>query len=92
MASHDLKRRTVLRAALAAGCVLCLPEVGRAQSGKVSKAQAKYQDKPKGSQNCVCQMPALRRRRQHLQGGGRQGQPPGLVPTLGCKTRLALAT
>jgi len=53
MASHDLKRRTVLRAALAAGCVLCLPEVGRAQSGKVSKAQAKYQDKPKGSQNCA---------------------------------------
>jgi hypothetical protein len=48
-----LKRRTVLRAALAAGCVLCLPEVGRAQSGKASKAQAKYQDKPKGAQNCA---------------------------------------
>lgn len=53
MASHDLKRRTVLRAALAAGCLLCLPQAGRAQSGKVSKAQAKYQDTPKGNQNCA---------------------------------------
>ncbi len=33
MASHDLKRRTVLRAAVAAGCLLCLPQAGRAQSG-----------------------------------------------------------
>ena len=54
METHDLKRRTVLRAALAAGCALCLPEAGRAaQSGKVSKAQAKYQDKPKGDQSCA---------------------------------------
>lgn len=53
MASHDLKRRTVLRAAVAAGCLLCLPQAGRAQSGKVSKAQAKYQDTPKGNQNCA---------------------------------------
>ena len=54
MATHDLKRRTLLRAALAAGCALCLPEAARgAQNGKVSKAQAKYQDKPKGNQSCA---------------------------------------
>ncbi|HEX7970978.1 MAG TPA: high-potential iron-sulfur protein [Thiobacillus sp.] len=53
MAIHDLKRRTLLRAAVVAGCVLCLPEAGRAQSGKVSKAQAKYQDNPKGNQSCA---------------------------------------
>lgn len=53
MASHDLKRRTVLRAAVAAGCLLCLPQAGRAQSGKVSKAQSKYQGTPKGNQNCA---------------------------------------
>jgi hypothetical protein len=53
MATHDPKRRTVLRGALAAGCVLCLPQASHAQSGKVSKAQAKYQDKPKGDQNCA---------------------------------------
>lgn len=52
MATHDLKRRTLLRAALTAGCMLCLPVVGRAQSAKVGKAQAKYQDGPKGNQNC----------------------------------------
>ena len=53
MATHDPKRRAVLRAALTAGCMLCLPAVGRARSGKVSKAQAKYQDTPKGKQNCA---------------------------------------
>ncbi|MDA8257107.1 MAG: high-potential iron-sulfur protein [Betaproteobacteria bacterium] len=53
MATHDPKRRAVLRAALTAGCMLCLPAVGRARSGKVSKAQAKYQDTPKGNQNCA---------------------------------------
>jgi hypothetical protein len=53
MATHDLKRRAVLRTALAAGCMLCLPELGRAQSGKVSKVQAKYQDTPKGNQSCA---------------------------------------
>lgn len=52
MATHDLKRRTALRAALTAACMLCLPAVGRAQSGKVSKAQARYQDGPKGNQTC----------------------------------------
>jgi hypothetical protein len=56
MANHDLNRRAVLRAALAAGCALCLPLAGHAQSGRVSKAQARYQDKPKGDQNCAkCQ-------------------------------------
>lgn len=56
-ASHDPKRRSLLRAALATGCVLCLPLAGRAaQSGKVAKAQVKYQDQPKGSQSCAkCQ-------------------------------------
>ena len=53
METHDLKRRAVLRAALAAGCMLCLPEVGSAQSSKVKKEVAKYQDKPKGNQNCA---------------------------------------
>lgn len=53
MSTHDLKRRTVLRAALVAGCALCLPEAGLAQSGKVSKTQAKYQDTPKGEQSCA---------------------------------------
>ena len=53
MGTHDQDRRAVLRAVLAAGCMLGLPAVSRAQSGKVSKAQAKYQDKPKGNQNCA---------------------------------------
>jgi hypothetical protein len=33
--------------------MLGLPAVGRAQGGKVKKAQAKYQDTPKGNQNCA---------------------------------------
>lgn len=53
MATYDLKRRAVLRAALVAGCMLGLPEMSRAQSGKVSQAQAKYQGTPKGNQECA---------------------------------------
>jgi hypothetical protein len=53
MSNHDLKRRNVLRAALVTGCALCLPKVGRAQTSKLSKTQAKYQDKPRGDQSCA---------------------------------------
>ena len=88
MATRDLERRTVLRAALAAGCVLCLPNVGHAQSGKASKAQARYQDKRRGDGNCR-HMHEFHRRGQYLQGRGRPSQPSGLVPTLGRETRLA---
>jgi hypothetical protein len=62
----DRERRTVLRGALAAGGALCAPVLwaaersfgvaqnsGAAPSGKMSKAQAKYQDQPKGDQNCA---------------------------------------
>lgn len=69
MSDFDPERRTVLRNALAAGCALCVPAAWAAETRtataapgaiaestrKVSKAQAKYQDKPKGKQQCaVC--------------------------------------
>lgn len=70
MSDFNPKRRTVLRNVLAAGCALCVPIVWGAettpgkeqqaatttQTGKkLSKMQAKYQDKPKGKQECaVC--------------------------------------
>ncbi len=65
MTTYNPKRRTVLRCMLAAGCVLCVPAVWAAEydtgitqsngakSGKQSKAQAKYQDQPKGDQSCA---------------------------------------
>ena len=67
MSTYNSERRTMLRRTLlAAGCALCAPLVwgaepspgtaqkpGAAQSGKISKAQAKYQDKPKGDQKCA---------------------------------------
>lgn len=53
LSTYDFKRRSVLRAALAAACMLALPVVGHAQGGKVKKAQSKYQDTPKGNQNCA---------------------------------------
>ena len=65
MSTQDPERRTVLRGVLAAGCALWIPMVATAerssgttqkssgtQSGKISKAQAKYQDQPKGDQQC----------------------------------------
>lgn len=47
----DHKRRTLLRAALASGFALFLP-AAYAKSGKASKGQVKYQDKPKDKQSC----------------------------------------
>jgi hypothetical protein len=41
-----------LLATVAAGCALSLPRISLAQPGKISKAQAQYQDQPKGDQNC----------------------------------------
>lgn len=63
MSKHNPERRTVLRGLLAVGCGLCVPmalTAGSATSteksatgGKMSKTQAKYQDKPKGDQSCA---------------------------------------
>ena len=64
----DPSRRNLLRNALVAGCALYLPitwaaettpgkaqQVAAEQSHKISKAQVKYQNKPKGKQHCaVC--------------------------------------
>lgn len=45
------KRRALLGVGLAAaGGAICAP--GSAQQPKISKAQAKYQDKPMGEQKC----------------------------------------
>lgn len=68
MSDFNPMRRTVLRNVLAAGCALCVPiawgaeatpgkapQADGAKGKKVSKAQAKYQDKPKDKQQCaVC--------------------------------------
>jgi hypothetical protein len=53
MPIHNPSRRTVLRGLLAAGCVLYIPRSSPAETGKVGKAQAQYQDQPKGDQNCA---------------------------------------
>lgn len=64
----DPNRRTLLRNALAAGCALYLPvtwaansspgkaqQLAQEQGHKISKAQVKYQNQPKGKQHCaVC--------------------------------------
>lgn len=52
MTAHDPKRRVILRIALGTGCALAVPAVLAAESGRVSKAQAKYQERPKGEQKC----------------------------------------
>lgn len=53
MPDHNRSRRNALRNLLAAGCALCLPRFGQAQSqGGISKAQAQYQDQPKGDRKC----------------------------------------
>lgn len=52
MSTHNHPRRILLRGLLAAGCALCLPRLSLAQGGKMSKAQAQYQDQPKGDQKC----------------------------------------
>ncbi len=65
MSIHNPDRRVVLRGVLAAGCALCVPIVWAAESktsvaqssnaeaGKLAKAQAKYQEQPKGDQSCA---------------------------------------
>jgi hypothetical protein len=53
MSTHNHSRRALLRNVLATGCALCLPRLSLAQSGKVSKVQAQYQDQPKGDQKCA---------------------------------------
>lgn len=65
MSSEINRRRMLLRGALAAGGALCLPVLARAggstpitlaEGKKVSKAVAKYQNKPNGNQMCAnCQ-------------------------------------
>jgi hypothetical protein len=60
MSIHDHHRRDTLRRLLVGGCALCMPGLGRAQAGKLSKVQAQYQDQPKGDQvcgNCMHFMP-----------------------------------
>ncbi|MBD9356511.1 hypothetical protein [Methylomonas albis] len=52
MSTHNHTRRIFLHGLLAAGCVQCLPRFGFAETGKMNKTQAKYQDKPKGDQQC----------------------------------------
>lgn len=53
MPEHNHSRRAVLRGLLATGCVLCLPRFGQAQpQGGIGKAQAQYQNQPKGDQKC----------------------------------------
>ncbi len=52
MSTHNQSRRIVLRSLLATGCALCLPRLSTAQTGKMSKAQAQYQDQSKGDQKC----------------------------------------
>lgn len=53
MSTHNYPRRTVLRALFAAGCVSCIPRLSRAETSKVSKTQAQYQEQPKGDQKCA---------------------------------------
>ncbi len=53
MSNHNHPRRMLLRGLFAAGCALCLPCLSFAEAGKMNKAQAKYQDKPKGDQKCA---------------------------------------
>lgn len=64
MAMHSDERRNVLRAVFAAACALgVVPGVWAAErtaqkpapapGGKLSKAQAQYQDQPKGDQMCA---------------------------------------
>lgn len=63
---HNDERRNVLRAVLAAGCTLGVRGVWAAErtppiaqkpapapGSKLSKAQAQYQDQPKGDQMCA---------------------------------------
>lgn len=52
MLKHNHSRRIVLRGILATGCALCLPRLSVAQTGKISKAQAQYRDRPKDDQKC----------------------------------------
>ncbi|MGR9087755.1 MAG: high-potential iron-sulfur protein [Gammaproteobacteria bacterium] len=52
MHTHDRRRRIVLRSMLATGFALCLPRPGAAESGKISKVQAQYQNQPKDDQKC----------------------------------------
>ncbi len=54
MSTHNPMRRNVLRGIVAAGCAVCLQRAIAAepQSGKMEKAQAKYQNGPNGDQQC----------------------------------------
>lgn len=52
MSTHNHSRRIVLRSLLATGCALFLPRLSRAQTSKISKVQAHYQDHPKDDQRC----------------------------------------
>lgn len=53
MSSHHDARRMVLKGIAAAGCALGLSRLQTAHAAKLSQAQAKYQDQPKGDQNCA---------------------------------------
>lgn len=53
MSDHNHTRRILLRGLLTAGCLQCLPRFGFAETRKMSKSQAKYQDNPKGDQKCA---------------------------------------
>ena len=53
MKEFRLSRRALLRGLLAAGSAWCLPRLGLAGAGKLSKEQARYQDRPNGEQKCA---------------------------------------
>ena len=55
MSNHSQVRRNVLLGMLAAVSALCLKTGIAAEGsvGKISKAQAKYQNQPKGGQKCA---------------------------------------
>ena len=51
----DLSRRTLLRAAALGLLTTAAPRIGHAEEQQVSKADAKYQEQPKGIQRCsIC--------------------------------------
>jgi len=52
MSTQKYSRRMILLGLLAAGWALFLPSISFSQSGKASKKQSEYQNKPKGEQKC----------------------------------------
>ncbi|HSG22569.1 MAG TPA: hypothetical protein VLA64_06365 [Azonexus sp.] len=54
MNEENPSRRTVLRAAMAAGCSLWMPiAMGAGEAKKATQASVQYQAKPNGAQKCA---------------------------------------